>query len=379
MQPRRRWALVAPSDAGNPDKLGTGTKRHLALRVERLVKALTLIEASKFHYGDVDRPAPDKEEVLIRVGACGICGSDIHGMDGSSGRRIPPIIMGHEFAGTVEAVGSKVTRFKPGDHVTPDSMESCGSCGFCRQGKANLCDHRRVIGVSCGQYRRQGAFAEYIAVAERSVYSMPESMSFEHAAFAEPVSVALHAVNQVPIRINDTVVVMGAGIIGNLVVQVLRLAGCGRILVVDLDPGRLSLACELGADEGLLSDPKKVYEVVMTRTGGRGADVAMEVVGITPTLQLAIRCGRNGGAVGLVGNVAPSVDFGLQAVVTREISLHGSCGCCSEFGDAIDLIHRRAILVDPLISKVAPLSEGAQWFGRYQQRDHNLIKVMLRP
>ena len=366
---------MAPPDAGS----AAGTKRHLAIRLERLVKALTLVEASKFHYGDVDRPAPDKEEVLIQVGACGICGSDIHGMDGSSGRRIPPIIMGHEFAGTVEAVGSEVTRFKPGDHVTPDSMESCGSCGFCPQGKANLCDHRRVIGVSCGQYRRQGAFAEYIAVAERSVYSMPESMSFERAAFAEPVSVALHAVNQVPIRLNDTVVVMGAGIIGNLVVQVLRLAGCGRILVVDLDPGRLSLACELGADEGLLSDPQKVYEVVMARTGGRGADLAMEVVGITPTLQLAIRCVRNGGAVGLVGNVAPSVDFGLQAVVTREISLHGSCGCCSEFGDAIDLIDRRAILVDPLISKVAPLSEGAEWFGRYQQRDHNLIKVMLRP
>jgi L-iditol 2-dehydrogenase len=136
---------------------------------------------------DIPEPALGARDVLIRVKACGICGSDVHGYDGSTGRRIPPLVMGHEAAGVVEATGAEVRRFAPGDRVTFDSTVSCGACGFCLTGDVNLCESRQVLGVSCGDYRRHGAFAELVAVPEHIVYRLPESFAFEKAALIEAV------------------------------------------------------------------------------------------------------------------------------------------------------------------------------------------------
>ena len=183
------------------------------------------------------------------VQSCGICGSDVHGFDGSSGRRIPPVIMGHEASGVVAKTGAAVSRFREGDRVTFDSMISCGLCVFCRQGRPNLCDNRRVLGVSCQEYRRHGAFAEYVAVPEHIVVKIPEGLAFNEAAMVEPVSVAVHAVNITPLRLGDTAVVIGAGMIGLLTLQALLAAGCGRVVSVDLEDDRLALAKRLGADE----------------------------------------------------------------------------------------------------------------------------------
>ena len=158
------------------------------------MKALTLTEYNHFEYGDAPEPGMDKGEVLIRVQACGICGSDVHGMDGSSGRRIPPIIMGHEASGIIETIGVGVEDWAPGDRVTFDSTVFCGKCANCQNGQVNLCEDRQVLGVSCGDYRRHGAYAELVAVPAHILYRVPEGMSFEEAAFAEPISVALHAV-----------------------------------------------------------------------------------------------------------------------------------------------------------------------------------------
>src|ERR1017187_2764723 len=162
------------------------------------MKALVLSEYKKLDLIDVPRPEPAAQEVLIRVHACGICGSDVHGFDGSTGRRIPPVIMGHEASGVVASVGSAVRNFREGERVTFDSMISCGACDFCRRGAANLCDRRQVLGVSCTEFRRDGAFAEYVTVPEHIVFRLPDSVSFEHAAMVEPVSVAVHAVGLTP-------------------------------------------------------------------------------------------------------------------------------------------------------------------------------------
>ncbi|MCB1124049.1 MAG: alcohol dehydrogenase catalytic domain-containing protein, partial [Verrucomicrobiae bacterium] len=145
------------------------------------MKALELVEYEKFEYKDVDVPEIASNEVLIRVAACGICGSDVHGMDGSSGRRIPPIIMGHEASGTIAKVGDAInpSKLSVGDRVTFDSMISCGSCYYCNRGEINLCDNRMVLGVSCGDYRRHGAFAEYVKVPEHIVYLLPDNITFE--------------------------------------------------------------------------------------------------------------------------------------------------------------------------------------------------------
>jgi L-iditol 2-dehydrogenase len=193
------------------------------------MKTLLLTEYRKFDLADLPRPEPAHDEVLIRVAACGICGSDIHGYDGSSGRRIPPIVMGHEAAGVIAALGENVSKYKVGDRVTFDSTVYCGACAFCGRGEVNLCEHRQVIGVSCADYRRAGAFAEYIVVPERILYLLPAAMSFPEAAMLEAVSVALHAVRMSQPAGGETALVIGAGMIGLLTMQAAKASGFARL------------------------------------------------------------------------------------------------------------------------------------------------------
>jgi L-iditol 2-dehydrogenase len=341
------------------------------------MKALTLTDYKHLVYGDVPEPQIGDHEVLVRVRACGICGSDVHGMDGSTGRRLPPIIMGHEAAGVIAEVGKQVKGWNKGDRVTIDSTISCGACWFCQRGLVNLCDHRRVLGVSCEDYRQHGAFAEYVALPHRVLYALSDAVSFEQAAMVEPVSVAVHAVGRTPVSLGDTAVVMGVGMIGLLVVQALRVAGCGKIIAVDLEPEKLKLALTLGADMGLKADECDVAEEVRSQTHGRGADVALEVIGLSPTINTAVASLRKGGSLTLVGNFRPSVEIPLQAVVTRQLTLAGSCACSGEYAACLDLLARRAINTDALVSATPPLAEGAAWFNRLYDREPGLLKVIL--
>ena len=345
------------------------------------MKALTLVDYNHFAYGEVAEPGVGESDVLIDVKACGICGSDVHGMDGSSGRRIPPIIMGHEAAGVIREAGAVARErgWQAGDRVTFDSTVYCGVCESCREGKINLCPERRVLGVSCGDYRQHGAYAERLAVPQHICHRLPDGLSFEHAAFAEPVSIALHGVGRVPAGPGRSAVVVGVGMIGLLILQVLRLRGCDPVFAVDLDARKLEKARDLGATEGFLAGDADLLGKIRERTGGDGADIAMEVVGISPTLQLAVLGVRKGGSVGLVGNLAAEASFPLQAAVTRELSIFGSCSCSGEYPEALRCIAEGAIRVDPLISAVAPLSDGADWFRRLQRGEEELLKVILQP
>lgn len=328
-----------------------------------------------------DRPLPEcgLKDVVVCVKACAICGSDVHGYDGSSGRRIPPIVMGHEAAGIVAGVGEAVTRFQPGDRVTFDSTLYCGECAFCRSGRVNLCENRRVLGVSCEDYRRDGAFAEYVAVPEYIVYPIPDALTFEHASLVEPVSVALHAVSRATIRLNDTAVVLGSGTIGLLAMQALKQAGCGHVIAVDIDAGRLNLAHQLGATDTINASQNRPDEAVASLTSGSGADIVLEAVGAESTVRAAMACVRKGGTLVLVGNITPNVSFPLQAAVTREITVLGSCAIAGEYPAAIDLLSRGDILVEPLLSAKAPLDDGPEWFERLYNREPGLLKVVLCP
>jgi L-iditol 2-dehydrogenase len=344
-----------------------------------VMKALVLEAYSRFVYRDVPEPVIGPDEVKIHVKACGICGSDVHGMDGSSGRRIPPVIMGHEASGVIAELGSDVVGWQVGDGVTFDSTIFCGTCHFCRRGETNLCDNRRVLGVSCEDYRQDGAMAEFVAVPQHILYRLPDGLGFERAALVEALSVAFHAVERTPISLNDSAVVVGAGMIGSLVIQSLRLAGCGDIIAVDLDATRLELARDMGADVVLDPERDDVVEAVRARTDGRGADLAFEVVGISPSLNMALRCLRKGGSLTMVGNVTPRVEFPMQDAVTRELTIYGTCASRGEYGACLDMIARGAINVDRLISAVAPMAEGAAWFERLYNRQPGLFKVVLTP
>src|SRR5690349_11400045 len=211
------------------------------------MKALTLTEYNKLVYGEVQDPKIGADDVLVRV-------------------------------------------------------RSCGTCWYCQRGLINLCDNRRVLGVSCEDYRQHGAFAEYLAIPQRILYALPDSVTFEQAAMVEPVSIAVHAVEITPVSLGDTAVVVGAGMVGLLVVQALRVAGCGKIIAVDLEPEKLELAKKFGADLGFKADACDVPQEVRYLTNGRGADVALEVVGLSATVNTAIASLRKGGALTVVGN-----------------------------------------------------------------------------
>lgn len=343
------------------------------------MRALLLAEYGRLEMADVPMPRPGPEDVLIRVGACGICGSDVHGYDGSSGRRIPPIVMGHEAAGTVAAAGSEVQDLHEGQRVTFDSTVYCGECEYCRRGEVNLCNRREVLGVSTPEYRRPGAFAEYVVVPKRVVHGLPQNLSFSEAAMVEPLAVAVHAVSLAELPEAGTALVIGAGMIGLLVLQALRAAGCSTIYVSDIDDSRLKLAKELGATETINAKTADAVEHVRKLTSGAGVDVALEAVGSTPTIKAAVESVRKGGTVVLIGNIAPTAEIPLQAVVSRQMRLQGSAASSGEYPKCIEMLANGTVNVKPLISVVAPLEQGAEWFERLHERQPNLMKVILTP
>jgi L-iditol 2-dehydrogenase len=344
------------------------------------VKALLLTEYKKMSYVDVADPVCGPDDVLIQVRACGICGSDIHGYDGSTGRRIPPLVMGHEAAGVITGVGAAVKGFVPGDRVTFDSTVFCGECVHCQRGDVNLCDNRQVLGVSCGDYRRHGAFAEFVTVPARILHKLPAELGFAEAAMIEAVSVGVHAVRLTPVAPGDTAVVVGTGMIGLLTLQAAKIAGFAQVIAVDTEDSRLAVAKELGATHSF--NPKTggdLTDYVKSLTKGQGADAAFECVGLNATVLSAINAVRKGGTVTLVGNLSPKTELPLQIVVTRQLRLQGSCASAGEIPRCIELLATKQIKVDKIISAVAPLEQGADWFAKLYAGAPGVMKVILAP
>ena len=343
------------------------------------MKALVLEEYNKLVYKDVPDPEILSNEVLVKVMACGICGSDVHGLDGSTGRRIPPMIMGHEASGIIVKTGSDVKGWKSGDRVTFDSTVYPLDDWFTREGMYNLSDNREVLGVSPGTYKRDGAFAEYIAIPQHILYRIPENVTFEQAALVEAVAVALHSINISGIKPGNKCVVVGAGMIGIFILKLLKLSGASKIIAIDINPIRLDQAVKAGADHTFISTEEYLDEKIKVLTNNRGADISFEAVGKSETVNIAIDIIRKGGKSVLVGNVSPKVEFPLQKVVTRELKVLGSCAIRGEYEIVLNLLRTGRISVDDQISAVAPLSEGAIWFNKLYRKEEELNKVILVP
>ncbi len=347
------------------------------------MKALLLTAPSTLAITDLETPEPDAGEVRVRIAACGICGSDVHGYTGSTGRRIPPLVMGHEAAGIIDAVGQNVSGQMIGQRVALDSTVFCGECEFCCNGKENLCTHRQVLGVSCDAYRRQGCFAEYAIVPERCVYPLPDQMGFVAASLLEPLTIGLQAVrlgNAGPAT--RSAVVIGAGTIGLAIIVALKSYGVQRIAAVDLDASRLKEATEFGADAVFEADKttaKQLAEWGASSADTDGADLVLEAVGAAASVETAIHAVTRGGSVVLVGNVSPVVELPLQTVVTRQIRLQGSCASAGCYPEAIELAASGAVDLSRFVSRVAPLDDGVAWFERLHNREPGLLKVVLQP
>jgi L-iditol 2-dehydrogenase len=236
-----------------------------------------------------------------------------------------------------------------------------------------------VLGVSPAEYRRHGAFAEYVAVPEHILYELPENVSFDQAAMVEPFAVAAHAIELTPVALQDTAVVVGSGMIGLCIIQLLRARGAGQIVAVDPDSERLRMAETMGADIAIHPEAESLQQQILDVSHGRGSDVVFEAVGISQTVNMAIQLARRGGSVTLVGNLSPHAELPLQAVVTRQIRLQGSCAICGEYPLILAMMARKQLNVDALLSATAPLRDGAEWFKKLYNHEKGLMKVILKP
>lgn len=343
------------------------------------MRALVHTAPFTLDYTEVPDPIVGPGDVLVRVAACGICGSDVQGYTGQTGRRLPPLIMGHEASGTVAAVGHDVCDWTIGQRVCFDSTVYCNQCSACTRGQYNYCTQREVLGVSVPAFKRHGAFAQYVALPAWLLVPMPETLSFVQAALLEPVSIGLHAVNRGQVQAGDTVLIIGAGTIGLFILQAARLAGATRLVVVDLDPFRLSLAAQLGANVTINPNEDDVLATIRDVTQGHGCDVSFEAVGLNATVQQALQATRIGGRVTLVGNLTPRVDLPLQTIVSRELTLTGTYASSGEYRDAVALVAAGSIHVMPLVSETQPLANGQATFDRLHSATEPLVKIILQP
>jgi L-iditol 2-dehydrogenase len=343
------------------------------------MKALVHTEPYKFEFKDVPQPKPGDEEILVRVKAVGICGSDVHGYTGKTGRRIPPIIMGHEASGVVEAVGKKAQNVAVGDRITFDSTVYCNQCQWCRVGRVNLCDNRQVLGVSIPAFRRDGCLAEYVVMPWWITYKLPEAVSFEEAALVEPAAVSMHAARITPIDVNDLVAVVGAGPIGLFAIQAVKVKGAGKVIAFDVREERLTLARQLGADITINPSAGDIEEKLKQTVGRSDVDAVLDAVGIPPAFDLAFKIVKRGGHLTLIGNVTPQITMNWQDLIMRELNIHGSFAIANEYRTVLDLIAQGRIQAKPLISKTLPLSEGQGAFDVLHKGDPKLFKIVLHP
>jgi threonine dehydrogenase-like Zn-dependent dehydrogenase len=338
------------------------------------MKALVYYGPENLKVADMADPRPAPGEALLRVKSVGICGSDVHGYLGLTGRRLPPMVMGHEFAAEVAGLGAGVTGFKVGDRVTAYPVAFCDNCAQCRRGNRHLCLNKRAFGVlDCN-----GAMAEYICVPANVLFKLADRVSYDIGSLMEPAAVACRGVNHAGDLAGKTVMVVGAGTIGLLITALVKTRNPAKIIVSDLADSRLEVARKMGADITINGATENLVEKVRAETDG-GVDVSLEAVGVTPTVQQSTGCLRLGGTAVWVGNSAKFVNVNMQEVVTREIKVTGSfLYSFDEFASVVDLLNTGKLDLEHLISLRVPMFEkGPDMFVKLAKDPGPLIKVIL--
>jgi 2-desacetyl-2-hydroxyethyl bacteriochlorophyllide A dehydrogenase len=337
------------------------------------MKALVFHGDHDVRFEEVPVPAVDEQEVLVKVKAVGICGSDIHGYEGKTGRRTPPMIMGHEFSGVVEKAGSGVKNVKAGDRVVVFPYTTCGHCSFCQTDVVNQCPEKKFFGV----FAVNGAMAQYISARSDLLFPLPDGTEYAHGALAEPLSVSARTVSKAAIRPESTVTIFGAGTIGLMCLILSKALKPKYTVVVDLMESRLRLARELGADYTF--NPKKDDPARFVNGELRGGtSVVIEAVGIDKTVQQSIQWAMRGGKVVIVGLSQRMMALDMHEIVNKEVKIEGSfLYDRREFQDVLKQLRALKPSLDKMISLTAPLSEGVPLFKRLANMEDNLVKVVL--
>lgn len=326
------------------------------------------------------RPIPEVVDgsVLIRISSVGICGSDVHYyLDGRVGDFVlrDPFVLGHEFSGTIEAVGKGVDRLSIGDRVTVEPSVSCGSCAACRSGRYNLCTNMKTFGSASSYPHVDGGMAEYVVAPERSCYLLPDSVDFATGALVEPLAVAAHAILRARDVIGKTALVTGAGTVGQTIITLLRTAGCGRIAVSDLDPFRREFSIEHGADAAF--DPRDPeFRSRVNESFPDGFDLLFEASGTAVALTQAMEVAARGAVLVQVGSQARETTFPGHLITAKELQIVGSFRYAHVFDTVIDLVSRGGLAVDHLITHTFAFSEEEEAFRVAVAGDH-AIKVQM--
>ncbi len=339
-----------------------------------IVKALVYHGPEDLRWEDVEDIHPNNDEVLIKVKAVGICGSDVHGYLGITGRRIAPMVMGHEFSGIVDKVGEGVSTVKVGDRVAPYPVIFCGVCELCKQGKVHICLNKKALGVlNCN-----GAMAEYVCVPAKVIFKLADEVSYNVGCLIEPIAVAYRGVNRAGDLEGKNILVVGAGTIGLLVLAIVKMRNPGNVFISDLSDCRLSVAKKMGADFVINPSKDNVNEIIKAETSGLCVDVAIEAVGATATVQQAMSSLRLGGTCIWIGNSAKMININMQEIVTRELNVYGTfLYSFEEFGEVVGMLNSGKLNVNDVISLVEPMEKGIQLFDKLAKDPGPLIKVIL--
>lgn len=318
-------------------------------------------------------PALGELDVLIKVRATSLCGSDLHIFRGKHPTATLPVPVGHEVSGEVEEIGSGVTRIKPGDRVTVEPVIICGNCDYCQRGDYHLC-----LNISF-QYRQgQGGITTHFIASERWVHLLPDGLSYLAGALLEPLAVAVHAVKLSNLNITDKVAIFGAGAIGLMILQVSRAVGAGDIFITDIRDSRLGTALDLGASEVFNSSEYDVVKMILERTDSLGVHRAFEAVGLEKTLVQTLQSLQKGGKAVLVGLFeADNISIPANIFVQKEITLTGSQGYHWDFQRAIELVRKGSIDLERMITHQFPLEKTQDAFDTLVNPDQDAIKIVI--
>lgn len=340
------------------------------------MRALRYLGSEKLEVQEVPKPELQKGEVLIKVKGCGICGSDVHGYYGLTGRRIPPMTMGHEFSGIIEELGEGVTSHKVGDKVIVQPINFCGTCENCKKGLTMLCLNKKFFGV----LTTDGAMAEYVAVPEKLLYPVPDDSDCYVGAMAEPYAVAYGAVLKAGDLTGQTVLIIGAGMIGACVLQLAKLKNPAKIIVSDLSDARLKTSLELGADAVINPKNEDYMEAISRLTDGGMIDTSIECVGVQASANQSIKCLKVGGTAVWVGMSQKEMTINMQDIVCSARKVLGSFNYThEEFGQVAEIVTSGKLATDKLLTKVVSLEEAVEVFPDIHNRPDDYMKVIVDP
>ncbi len=343
------------------------------------MKAAVLVSAKKIEIHEISQPSIDAGEVLVKVKACGICGTDLHAYM-QEGLYPKGTIFGHECAGVVTTVGSNVTNVKVGDRVVIQPAPGCGECQACLNGHDNRCDELNIGST----LERPGACADFVKVdgLKRSLFVMPETLTFEQGALIEPLATSLHAVRQSCFKAGDIGVVLGAGPIGLGVIQCLKLAGARKIIAVEISPERSELARLLGADEVLnpVAEGSAIFTKAISMADGSGAHVVYECTGVPAAFSTAVDYLRDGGQVMSIGVIEKDTVINPLNFILKEAQLNSSmCYTDEEFSITIDMVNQGRLNTDLMITDTISLDEIEEKGMRRLMSSTSAIKILVKP